>query len=96
MPGGGWVREVCTCAHIQSLQSCLTLCNPMDCSPFVPVEFSRHEYWSGLPFPTPGDTPDPGMEPTSLASPVLAGRFFTTAPPGEPIYVCPTAIAPIY
>ena len=42
------------------------------------VEFSRQEYWSGLPFPTPGDLPDPETGPTSLASPALAGRFFTT------------------
>ena len=41
--------------------------------------FSRQEYWSGLPFPPPGDLPNPGMEPTSLESPTLAGRFFTTS-----------------
>ena len=40
--------------------------------------FSRQEYWSGLSFPPPGDLPDPGITPTSLASPALAGRFFTT------------------
>ena len=40
--------------------------------------FSRQEYWSGLPFPTPGDLPNPGIEPMSLASSVLAGGFFTT------------------
>ena len=40
--------------------------------------FSRQEYWSGLPCP-PGDLPDPGTEPTSLMSPALAGRFFTTS-----------------
>ena len=39
--------------------------------------FFRQEYWSGLPFPTPGDLPDAGIEPTSLVSPALAGRFFT-------------------
>ena len=44
------------------------------------MEFSRHEYWSGLPFPSPGDLPDPGIEP---ASPALAGGFFTTEPPGK-------------
>ena len=43
------------------------------------VEFSRQEYWSRVTFPTAGDLPDPGIEPTSLASPVLAGRFFTTS-----------------
>ena len=43
------------------------------------MEFSRQEYWSGLPFPTPGD-PDPGIKPTSLASPALTDRFFITVP----------------
>ena len=43
------------------------------------MEFSRQEHWNGLPFPTPGDLPDPGIEPTSLESPVLAGRFLTTS-----------------
>ena len=45
------------------------------------LEFPRQEYWSGLPFPSPGDLPDPGIEPQSLA---LAGVFFTTKPPGKP------------
>ena len=40
--------------------------------------FPRQKYWRGLPFPTPGDLRDPGIEPTSLMSPALAGRFFTT------------------
>ena len=43
--------------------------------------FSRQGYWSGLPFPTPGYLPDPGMKP---ASPALAGGFLTTVPPGKP------------
>ena len=42
------------------------------------LELSRPEYWIGLPFPTPGDFPDPGIEPVSLVSPALADRFFTT------------------
>ena len=42
------------------------------------MEFSRQEYWNGLQFPTPGDLPDPGIEPTSLVSPALAGGFFTS------------------
>ena len=41
--------------------------------------FSRQEFWSGLPFPPPGDLPDPGIEPTSLMSPALTGRFFTSS-----------------
>ena len=48
------------------------------------MEFSRQEYWSGLPFATPEDLPNPGIKPTSLASPALAGGFFITAPPGNP------------
>ena len=44
------------------------------------VGFSREEYWSGLPFPPPGNLPNPGIKP---ASPTLAGRFFTTEPPGK-------------
>ena len=46
--------------------------------------FARQEYWSGLPFPPPRGLPDPGFELTSLASPALAGGFFTTEPPGKP------------
>ena len=41
--------------------------------------FSRQEYWSGLPFPSAGDLPDPGIKPASLTSPVLAGRLFITS-----------------
>ena len=48
--------------------------------------FSRREHWTGLPWPPPGDRPNPGNEPAS-ASPASAGRFFTTAPPGKPILV---------
>ena len=48
------------------------------------MEFSKQEYWSSLPFPTPGDLPDPGNEATFLPSPALAGRFFPTRPLGKP------------
>ena len=41
--------------------------------------FPRHEYWSGLPFPSPRNLPNPWIEPTSLESPPLAGEFFTTS-----------------
>ena len=69
---------VCVCA-----QSCLTLCDPMDCSP---PGSSLHEIIQArilewVPFPIPGDLPDPGIEPTCLASPALAGGFFTIVPP---------------
>ena len=46
--------------------------------------FSRQEYRRVLPFPSPGDRPNPGIEP---AFPVLAGEFFTTEPPGKPISI---------
>ena len=70
-----------------SLQSCLTLCEPMDHSP---TDSSVHgllqaEYWSGLPFPTPGDLPNPGIQPESLSCPGLAGGFFTTSATWEEI-----------
>ena len=51
------------------------------CQAPLSMEFSRQEYWSGLPFPSPGDLPDPGLESTS---PTLVGGFFTTAPSGKP------------
>ena len=67
--------------HAKSLQSCLTLCDPMDYiarqAPLF-MRFPRREYWSGLPCPPPDDLPDPGIEPTSLMSSALAGRFFTS------------------
>jgi len=47
------------------------------CQAPLSLEFSRQEYWSGLPFPSPGDLPDPGIRPVSLMSPALAGVFFT-------------------
>ena len=59
-----------------------TLCYPVDCSPQAPLSmgFSRQEYWSGLPFPSPGSFPDAGFK---FTSPTLAGRFFTTEEPGK-------------
>ena len=81
-----------TLMRAKSLQSCPTLCNPMDGSPpgSSVHGFSRQEYWSGLPCPSPGDFPNPGIEPVSLRSPALAGGFFTTSATWEaqvPIYV---------
>ena len=61
----------------------------MDCSPpGCCVHGIFQEYWIELQFPPPRDLPDPGIEPVSLMSPALAGRFFTTAPPGKPqVYI---------
>ena len=51
------------------------------------MEFSRQEYWSELPLPTPGEVPYQGIEPTSPVSPALAGGFFTNEPPGKPFLI---------
>ena len=58
-------------------KSCLTLCDHASLS----VGFPRQGYWFGLPFPSPGDLPDPGIKPVT---PALAGGLFTTEPPGKP------------
>ena len=52
----------------------------------LPMEFSRQGYWSGLPFPPPGDLPNAGIKSALPLSPALAGRAFTTRPPGKPKY----------
>ena len=54
------------------------------CQAPLSMGFYRQEYWSGLLFPSPGDLPDPGIKPEFPLSPALAGRFFTTEPPGKP------------
>ena len=56
------------------------------CQAPLSIGFSRQEYWSGLPFPSPGDLSHPGIEPKPLTSSALAvaGRFLTLAPPGKP------------
>ena len=70
--------------------SSLTLVTPLTVARQAPqsMKFSRQEYWSGLLFPTPGDLPDPGIEPGSLMSPALASRFFTTRPSGNTVTYC--------
>ena len=63
-------------------QSCLTLCDTMGCShTLLSVEFSRQEYWSGKTFPSPGDLPNPGIEPRS---PALQVDSLPTEPQGKP------------
>ena len=70
--------------HACSVAHCVQLCaTPWTAALQAPLStgFSKQEYWSGLSFPPLQDLPNPGVEP---ASPALAGRFFTTEPPGEP------------
>ena len=59
--------------------SCPTLCDSLDCNPpgSSVHGFFRQEYWSGLPFPSPGDLPNPGIEPASPVSPALEADSFT-------------------
>ena len=68
------MSQMPVCMYAKSLQSCLTLCDPMDPQSPLSKRFSRQEYWSGLLCPPPGDLPDPGIEPESLTTPALAGR----------------------
>ena len=70
-------KTVCVCSIVPNSATSWTVALQAPLS----IGFSRQEYWSGLPFPTPGHLPDPGIEPSSLVSPVLAGGFFTTEPP---------------
>ena len=71
----------CACTRVHVLSCVWLFATPwaIACQAPLPTEFSRQEYWSGLPFPSPGDLQTQGSEPGSLMSPALAGRFFTTS-----------------
>ena len=79
---------VCVLNHVE-------LCGPWSEAHHTPLSlgFSRQDYWSSLPFPSPGNLPTPETEPVSPASPALEGGFFTTEPPGKPPM---TNIIPIF
>ena len=74
------------CMHAKLLQSCPTLCDPVDYSlPRSSVHgFSRLEYWSGFPYLPPGDLPDPRMEPISPAAPALQADSLPLSHHGSP------------
>ena len=74
----GSVLKLCVCLVVQS---CPSLCNPWTVAHQAPLSmgFSWQGYWSGLPFPPPGDLPDSGIEPVSPESPALVGGFFTSS-----------------
>ena len=71
---------VCVCIYIYTLShvQLFMISWTVACQAPPSMGFPRQEYWSRLPFPTPGDLPNPGIEPTVLTFPALAGRFFTT------------------
>ena len=69
---------VCVLSHSCHVRLCAILW-AVACQAPLSMGFSRQEYWSGLPFPSPGELLNPGIEPESLMSPALAGKFFTTS-----------------
>ena len=69
---------VCMLNYFSCVQLFVTLWTLMHQAP-LSMGFSRQEYWSGLPYPPPGDLPNPRIKPMSLMSPALAGGFFTTS-----------------
>ena len=77
------ITSMCVLSHVRLYATPWAVAHQAPLS----VGFPRQEYWNGLPFPTPGDLPDPGIKPVSLAFPALAGGFFTTVPPGKPSYI---------
>ena len=72
----------CVFSHVQLFAVPWTVAHKAPLS----MRLSRQEYWTGLPFPSPGDLPDWGIQPTAAVSSALAGRLFTTEPPGKPMF----------
>ena len=78
---------VCVCTHAREhsvLYKSFEAPWTEACQAPLSMGFHRQKYWSGLPFPCPGDLPEPGIEPKS---PALAGGFFATEPPGKPSWL---------
>ena len=70
---------VCVLTHVQLFAALWTVTRQA----LLTIKYSRDKYWSGFPFPSPVDLPNPGIKPTSLMFPALTGRFFTTSPTWE-------------
>ena len=81
-------RVHCLIPHAQLISHVQLFATPWTVThqPPLSMEFFKQEYWNGLPFPTLGGLPNPGMEPASPASSVLAGGFFTTEPPLRTVF----------
>ena len=77
---GNKIPSVCMLSHAQLSATPRTIAHQAP----LPMEFSKPKQCWGSPYPTPGNPPDPGIEPMSPTSPALAAGFFTTAPPGKP------------
>ena len=78
----------CTCCA-NPLQSCLSLWTLWigACQGPLSMGLTRQKYWNGLPCLSPGDLPNPGIEPACFMAPALAGRFFTTSDLGNPVLI---------
>ena len=78
------IKPIGSIGKIGSLSVMFDLCNPWTVAHQAPLstEFSRQEYWSGLPFPSPGDLPDPGIKP---GSPALQADSLPSEPPRKPL-----------
>ena len=72
------MTRVCLLSHFSRVQLFVTLWTVAR-QALLCMEFSSQEYWSRLPFPSPGDLPNPGIKPVSFKSPALAGGFFNTS-----------------
>ena len=90
-PGGSTAQHPTRRFHCAWLLSCSVMSNSLRPALWtvarqapLSMKFSRPEHWDELPFPPPGDLPNPGIKPKSLSAPTLADRFFTTEPSGKP------------
>ena len=76
----------CVCMCVSVLSRVRPFATPWTTVHQAPLSMKlyRQQYWSGLPFPSAGDLPNPGIKPASPVSIALGGGFFTTTPPGKP------------
>ena len=92
MKEGSWFYDIFECILVLWMLSCFSYVQPcvtlwaVACQAPLSLGLSGQEYWSGLPCSLPGDLPNPGIEPISLMSFALAGRFFTTRATQEALY----------
>ena len=85
-----WLSYTCVCAHANSLQSRLSLCDAMNYGhhSLLSMGYSRQEYWSGLPCPPPGDLPDPGIACVSCIGRQVLYHWHHLESPFVCIYIC--------